>query len=65
MASDKNTWPQPHDDEAFDAGDLPVKVAVGSYHEFERRIDRELAQLVACWAHAAAPNALRNACGRR
>jgi len=59
MASDKNTWPEPHDDEELDSGDLPVKVAAGSFQEFEQWIDRELAKLVACWIHAAAPNASR------
>ncbi len=58
MASDNNPRPEHHDG-TFDAGDLPVKVAVGSYQEFEQWIDRELAELVACWLHAAAPSASR------
>ena len=55
MASDKNA--RPHDREAFHGDDLPVKVAIGSYQEFQRWIDRELRLLVACWSHTAAPNA--------
>ena len=38
-------------------GDVPVKVASEPYQEFTRWLDRELEQLVARWAHAAAPNA--------
>jgi hypothetical protein len=57
MASDKNTRPEQNDQGAFDDGDLPVKVAIGSYQEFERWIDCELRKLVACWIHTAAPNA--------
>lgn len=52
MPSDKNMRP-----EQDDQGDLPVKVAIGSYQEFQRWIDGELRKLVACWIHTAAPNA--------
>ena len=46
-------------EEGPEALDVPVKVALGSYQEFEQWIDRELAKLVACWGHAAAPSASR------
>lgn len=57
MASDKDSRPEEHDQETFHSADLPVKVAIGSYREFQRWIDGELRKLVACWIHTAAPNA--------
>lgn len=44
--------------------DVPVKVAYASYVQFDRWLDIELEKLVARWAHAAAPQALRIARGR-
>lgn len=46
--------------EADDPIDVPVRVATRSYREFSRWMDRELAKLVARWAHTAAPNAARS-----
>ena len=46
-------------------GDVPVKVASESYQEFTRWLDRELEELVARWAHVAAPKASRRAPSRR
>lgn len=40
-----------------DHWDVPVRLYVNSYAEFCRRMDRALRQLVAQWAHQAAPNA--------
>lgn len=46
---------------ARDHWDVPVRVRLRPYLCFIRRLDGELEQLVAKWAHTAAPNAL----GRR
>ena len=46
-------------------GDVPVKVASESYQELTRWLDRELEELVARWAHVAAPKASRRAPSRR
>jgi hypothetical protein len=43
--------------EAHDHRDVLSKVAKRSYRKFSRWLDRELEQLVARWAHTAAPNA--------
>jgi hypothetical protein len=49
---------------SFDFGnagpsDVPVKVGRGPYRRFSRWIEEELLQLVARWAHTAAPIAGR------
>jgi len=45
--------------DAHDPIEVPVRVPARSYREFSRWMDRELAKLVARWAHTAAPNASR------
>jgi len=45
--------------EAYDECDAPVRVSGRSYAEFNSWMDRQLAKLVARWAHLAAPNASR------
>jgi len=47
--------------EGVDPADVPLRVSAHSYREFSRWMDRELAKLVARWAHTAAPNASRAA----
>ena len=42
---------------ARDYWDVPVRVLLGPYVRFIRRLDDELETLVARWAHTAAPNA--------
>ena len=42
---------------ARDYWDVPVRVRLGPYVRFIRRLDDELEKLVARWAHTAAPNA--------
>jgi hypothetical protein len=39
--------------------EAPLCVSLPGYQQFTRRIDVQLRQLVARWAHAAAPNARR------
>jgi hypothetical protein len=39
--------------------DVPVRVRLGPYMQLCCRLDGELSRLVARWAHAAAPNAVR------
>jgi hypothetical protein len=54
MNHDDAERPEP-DDRSHHASDVPVKVAIGSFRDFQRWIDKELDRLVAQWAHAAAP----------
>ena len=42
---------------ARDYWDVPVRVRLGPYVRFIRRLDDELEKLVARWAHTAVPNA--------
>ena len=42
---------------ARDCWDVPVRVRLEPYVEFIRRLDGELEELVARWAHTAAPGA--------
>ncbi len=44
----------------FEDGDVPMKVTGGSYRQFNRWMNRELAKLACRWEHLAAP-AARNA----
>ncbi len=46
--------PEP-EERTHEPNDVPVKVAIGSFRQFQRWIDKELGQLVAQWSHAAAP----------
>ena len=39
----------------FEEADVPVKVRRGNFRQFSRWMDRQLGELVARWAHAAAP----------
>ena len=39
--------------------DVPVRVRLGPYVQFSRRLDRQLEELVSQWIHTAAPNASR------
>ncbi|NLX99879.1 MAG: hypothetical protein GXY83_27595 [Rhodopirellula sp.] len=48
-----------HGRERHEDSDVPVKVAYESFVRFDHWLDDELAKLVACWAHAAAPSARR------
>ena len=45
--------------EVDDQNNVPVKVACRSYRRFSHSLDRQLAKLVARWAHLAAPRARR------
>ena len=58
MGSDEAGRGEPTDGARI-PGDVPVKVGIGSYRYFQGWIDRELEELVARWAHAAAPIASR------
>ncbi len=40
-----------------DHWDVPLRVRLPQYLRFSRQLNRQLAKLVARWAHAAAPNA--------
>ena len=42
---------------ARDHWDVPIRVSMLAYVRFSRRLDRQLAGLVAQWARMAAPNA--------
>jgi hypothetical protein len=42
-----------------DYWDVPVRVRLLNYVQFIRRLDGELEELIAQWAHTAAPNARR------
>ena len=42
---------------ARDYWDVPVRVRLGPYVRFIRRLDDELEKLVARWVHTAAPSA--------
>ena len=45
---------------ARDYWDVPLKVRLRPYVKFIRRLDDDLEELVARWAHTAAPNAQRS-----
>ncbi len=60
MSSDKTHGGAPDAGETRDGADVPVRLPRESFREFSRRIDEQLARLVAQWAHTAAPAALRS-----
>ena len=45
--------------EPYDPGEVPVRIHAGSLNRFSRRIEKQLAELEARWAHAAIPTAPR------